>query len=62
MFKTKIGKFDGNSWEVFCQQRFRLKYEVEGYQLMPIMDEEDQQSAPIENFEVLLTELSTHQN
>jgi hypothetical protein len=35
MFQTKIGLFDGKSWEEFCQQCFRLKYENEGYQFMP---------------------------
>lgn len=38
MFKTKIGEFDGNSWEAFCQQCFRLKYETEGYQYMPAIN------------------------
>lgn len=35
MFQTSIGAFDGNSWEIFCQKCFRLKYEQEGYQPMP---------------------------
>lgn len=35
MYKTNIGNFDGNSWESFCQQCFRLKYENEGYQYIP---------------------------
>lgn len=35
MYKTSIGDFDGNSWESFCQQCFRLKYEDEGYQFVP---------------------------
>ncbi|KAA6338981.1 hypothetical protein EZS27_013061 [termite gut metagenome] len=38
MFKTKIGEFDGNSWESFCQQCFHLKYEDEGYQSMPAIN------------------------
>ncbi|WP_455665007.1 hypothetical protein [Phocaeicola sp.] len=38
MFKTRIGEFDGNSWESFCQQCFRLKYETEGYQFMPAIN------------------------
>lgn len=38
MFKTKIGEFDGNSWETFCQQCFRLKYEKEGYQYLPAIN------------------------
>lgn len=38
MFKTTIGDFDGNSWETFCQQCFRLKYETEGYQYMPAIN------------------------
>lgn len=38
MFQTRIGQFDGNSWEEFCQQCFRLKYECEGYQFMPAIN------------------------
>jgi hypothetical protein len=35
MYKTKYGVFNGNSWEDFCQQCFKRKYEVDGYQEMP---------------------------
>jgi hypothetical protein len=35
MFKTIHGTFNGNSWEDFCQQCFKRKYESEGYQEMP---------------------------
>jgi hypothetical protein len=35
MYKTAYGTFDGNSWEDFCQQCFKLKYENDGYQEMP---------------------------
>lgn len=38
MYQTKIASFDGNSWEEFCQQCFRLKYESEGYQFMPAIN------------------------
>src|SRR5690606_24929220 len=29
------GNFDGDSWEGFCQQCLKLKYEHDGYQEMP---------------------------
>ena len=35
MFKTAYGVFNGNSWEDFCQQCFKRKHEVDGYQEMP---------------------------
>lgn len=35
MFSTEFGKFDGDSWEDFCQRCFKLKYESERYQEMP---------------------------
>jgi hypothetical protein len=35
MVITKYGNFNGNSWEDFCQQCFKRKYESEGYQEMP---------------------------
>jgi len=35
MFKTAYGVFNGNSWEDFCQQCFKIKYEKDGYQEMP---------------------------
>jgi hypothetical protein len=35
MFKTAHGVFNGNSWEDFCQQCFKRKHEVDGYQEMP---------------------------
>lgn len=35
MYKTNYGHFTGDTWEDFCQQCFKLKYETEGYQEMP---------------------------
>lgn len=35
MYKTAYGVFNGNSWEDFCQQCFKKKYEADGYQEMP---------------------------
>jgi len=35
MIKTLYGNFDGDSWEGFCQQCLKLKYETDGYQEMP---------------------------
>ncbi|WP_322969425.1 hypothetical protein [Faecalibacter sp. LW9] len=35
MYNTEHGDFDGNSWEQFCQQCFKLKYERDGYQELP---------------------------
>lgn len=35
MYKTDYGTFNENSWEDFCQQCFKLKYEKDGYQEMP---------------------------
>lgn len=35
MYKTAYGVFNGNSWEDFCQQCFKKKYENDGYQEMP---------------------------
>lgn len=35
MYKTAYGVFNGNSWEDFCQQCFKIKYEADGYQEMP---------------------------
>ncbi len=35
MYKTAYGVFNGNSWEDFCQQCFKKKYEGDGYQEMP---------------------------
>lgn len=35
MIKTPYGNFDGDSWEGFCQQCLKLKYEQDGYQEMP---------------------------
>lgn len=35
MYKTAYGVFNGNSWEDFCQQCFKRKYESDGYQEMP---------------------------
>lgn len=34
MFVSKFGAFDGASWEGLCQQVFKRKYEVDGYQEM----------------------------
>lgn len=35
MYITPYGTFYGNSWEDFCQQCFKKKYENDGYQEMP---------------------------
>ncbi len=35
MYKTIHGVYNGNTWEDFCQQCFKLKYEAQGYQEMP---------------------------
>ena len=35
MYKTAYGVFNGDSWEDFCQQCFKRKYELDGYQEMP---------------------------
>lgn len=35
MYKTAYGVFNGDSWEDFCQQCFKKKYEQVGYQEMP---------------------------
>ena len=35
MYKTNHGVYNGNSWEDFCQQCFKRKYENDGYQEMP---------------------------
>ena len=35
MYKTAYGVFNGSSWEDFCQQCFKRKYESDGYQEMP---------------------------
>lgn len=32
MIKTSYGSFDGNTWETFCQQCLKLKYQDDGYQ------------------------------
>lgn len=32
MFETKLGPFNGKTWEDLCQLVFKLKYGVEGYQ------------------------------
>jgi hypothetical protein len=34
MFLTKHGPFNGSTWEGICQQVFKRKYEVDGYQQM----------------------------
>lgn len=35
MYKTAHGVYNGNTWEDFCQQCFKLKYDTDGYQEMP---------------------------
>lgn len=35
MYVTPYGNFYGNTWEDFCQQCFKKKYESDGYQEMP---------------------------
>jgi hypothetical protein len=35
MFQTKLGPFDGTSWENLCQLVFKLKHGSEGYQAIP---------------------------
>ncbi|GAA4509199.1 hypothetical protein GCM10023172_42340 [Hymenobacter ginsengisoli] len=34
MYKTDLGPFDGNSWEMLCQMCFKQKYGGDGYQEM----------------------------
>lgn len=34
-YTTKHGQFDGTSWEELCQQIFKMKFGLDGYQEMP---------------------------
>lgn len=36
MYKTRHGSFTGDTWEEFCQTCFKIKYESDGYQEMPV--------------------------
>lgn len=35
MFKSKYGPFNGGTWEDLCQQVFKKKFQVDGYQRIP---------------------------
>lgn len=35
MFQTEYGKFDGDTWEIFCQKCLKIKYDKDGYQSIP---------------------------